>query len=382
MAEQQISREELYNLVWTQPLSLLAKRFEISDVRLGKVCTEANIPKPGVGYWAKREAGKSTIQPQLPQRMLGQMAYITFGECRDWGTEAYKQRLLTEPLPPQPSFSENLDTVKQRANEIAQKIPVKKTLSNPHQAIATLLAKDNERKEKQKSSGFAFSWNAPLYDSPSGRRRLSVLNSLLLALSHCGGKASASRVEIKDLHVRIGDQPINFELSILETPKKKTTSPPEKERLKVAISWWKAPSEIRVEWMDETDLPLEDQIKDIAAGFLVAAEWMHRTNVLYRHELHVERKQDLEAAIQREREKAIQLEQERLAKIEEEKRQQLFTDASNWHKASELRAYIKAALAQSHDNLSEQERLQMQEWQRWALSEADRLDPLKPPTVR
>lgn len=309
------------------------------------------------------------------------MAYITFGECRDWGTEAYKQRLLTEPVPPQPCFSENLDTVKQRAAEITQKISVKKSLSNPHHAVATLLAKDNERKEKQKSSGFAFSWNAPLYDSPSGRRRLSVLNTLFLAPSQCGGKASASRVEIKDLHVRISDQPINFELSILETPKK-TASPPEKERLKIAISWWKAPSEIRVEWLDEPNLPLEEQIKDIAAGFLVAAEWMHRANVLYRHELHVERKQDLEATIQREKEKTIQLEQERLAKIEEEKRQKLFTDASNWHKASELRAYTQAASAQPNDSLSEQERLRIQEWQGWALSEADRLDPLKQLTVR
>jgi hypothetical protein len=59
------SRVELYNEVWDQPLVKLAKKYRISDVRLGKVCRRLRIPLPGRGYWAKRKAGKPVGQPPL-----------------------------------------------------------------------------------------------------------------------------------------------------------------------------------------------------------------------------------------------------------------------------------------------------------------------------
>jgi len=37
---------------------MVAKKYGFSDIRLGKVCRALNIPKPGVGYWAKKAAGK------------------------------------------------------------------------------------------------------------------------------------------------------------------------------------------------------------------------------------------------------------------------------------------------------------------------------------
>jgi hypothetical protein len=59
------SRVELYNEVWDQPLVKLAKKYRISDVRVGKVCRRLRIPLPGRGYWAKRKAGKPVGQPPL-----------------------------------------------------------------------------------------------------------------------------------------------------------------------------------------------------------------------------------------------------------------------------------------------------------------------------
>ena len=54
------TRQELYDFVWEEPRSTLAKRYAISDVALAKACRRAGIPMPDRGYWAKRQAGRRT----------------------------------------------------------------------------------------------------------------------------------------------------------------------------------------------------------------------------------------------------------------------------------------------------------------------------------
>jgi len=46
MKKQQISRKELYQEVWSTPMTKLAKKYGISDVGLAKVCNRNNIPRP------------------------------------------------------------------------------------------------------------------------------------------------------------------------------------------------------------------------------------------------------------------------------------------------------------------------------------------------
>jgi hypothetical protein len=41
MATNKFKREELYELVWAEPIKKLATRFEISDVGLAKACRRA-----------------------------------------------------------------------------------------------------------------------------------------------------------------------------------------------------------------------------------------------------------------------------------------------------------------------------------------------------
>lgn len=48
------TRKELYELVWSEPMRDLAKRFEISDVGLAKACRTAEIPVPPRDYWNNR----------------------------------------------------------------------------------------------------------------------------------------------------------------------------------------------------------------------------------------------------------------------------------------------------------------------------------------
>src|SRR5690606_23014136 len=57
---------ELYELVWTTPMSRLATEYELSDVGLKKLCAGHNIPTPSRGYWAQRDAGREPARPKLP----------------------------------------------------------------------------------------------------------------------------------------------------------------------------------------------------------------------------------------------------------------------------------------------------------------------------
>lgn len=63
----QYNRAELYEKVWSQPMRVLAQQYGVSDVYLARVCRLLRIPLPGLGYWAKKSAGKTTKKrPQLP----------------------------------------------------------------------------------------------------------------------------------------------------------------------------------------------------------------------------------------------------------------------------------------------------------------------------
>jgi hypothetical protein len=63
-----LSREDLYELAWSKPMSELAKDFAISDVALAKRCKKLGIPVPGRGYWARLDAGQTPYRPKLPKR--------------------------------------------------------------------------------------------------------------------------------------------------------------------------------------------------------------------------------------------------------------------------------------------------------------------------
>jgi hypothetical protein len=60
-------REKIYQEIWSEPIQHVAKRYNISDVGLAKVCRKLSIPRPGRGYWAIKAAGKTTPKrPPLP----------------------------------------------------------------------------------------------------------------------------------------------------------------------------------------------------------------------------------------------------------------------------------------------------------------------------
>jgi hypothetical protein len=87
-----LSREDLYELVWSKPMTELAQDFGLSDVALAKRCRKLGVPVPGRGYWARVAAGQAPRQAALKKRADDAMDYtaLTFDAP---GAE-------TPPIPP------------------------------------------------------------------------------------------------------------------------------------------------------------------------------------------------------------------------------------------------------------------------------------------
>lgn len=63
-----LTRTELYDKVWTTPLTKLSKEFNLSDNGLRKICKKFDIPLPPMGYWQKLQFGKKVVKTPLPQQ--------------------------------------------------------------------------------------------------------------------------------------------------------------------------------------------------------------------------------------------------------------------------------------------------------------------------
>lgn len=62
----EFTRSEFHELVWSKPMTHLAKEFALSDVALHKICRKHEVPTPPLGWWAKQQAGKKVRRTPLP----------------------------------------------------------------------------------------------------------------------------------------------------------------------------------------------------------------------------------------------------------------------------------------------------------------------------
>ena len=108
MKEVTFTRKELYDLVWTEPLIRLAKKYKISDNGLRKICKRMNIPLPNSGHWQKIQNGYKVQVHILPVKYIGDNM-IKLALRRDDGSyvepetsqrSLLKQEILNDPKLP------------------------------------------------------------------------------------------------------------------------------------------------------------------------------------------------------------------------------------------------------------------------------------------
>ncbi len=75
-----VSREELYELVWSVPMRKVGEKFKVSGSYMARVCSTLRVPRPERGYWAKLNVGKAPEKPALPDAQPGDPLTWSQGE--------------------------------------------------------------------------------------------------------------------------------------------------------------------------------------------------------------------------------------------------------------------------------------------------------------
>ncbi len=272
MLSKTITREELYDEVWSTPVSRLAPKDNLSDVGFAKMCKRCEIPLPPRGYWAKLEAGQKIERTPLPT--LEEAADIRF-QVPDPADVAMKEKASME--------------VEKREAQLP-KIEVAETLRGCHQLVST--TNDAFQGARKRDDGLLHSPEGSqlslLVSREQLRRSLLVMSALLKAFESLGHKVSAGpKVEINGQSVTLSireatvkveeefDVPkesIEGRYDFFSERKRKKQVP--SGMLTVAVpeadAYWA--TGCRKQWKDTKTHQIENCLNAIVAGVLAIAE--------------------------------------------------------------------------------------------------------------
>lgn len=375
-----LTRQALYDLVWSEPVSLIAPRFGVSGVALRKACTKAAVPVPPRGYWVRRQPAKRPARTPLPPRPPGMHDEVTIGSQGGWSGGGKDD--LRAPLPPAPSFEEPIEEVRTRVRALFRRPPVVGNLgARSHPAILRVLKEDERRREEARTALVVFDWDKPLFDAPPERRRLRILNGLFLAVERAGGHGWVrARRDSFEAGVTVHQQHIQLRLAPAqpahgEEPSaaaSRRTAPP----LSLAILGGAGDQRERAVWQDGPEGRIEDRLAEIVVEVVTNAEIQYREAAVRHHEFlcEVRHRQEVEEA--RREAEALRREQERRVAEQRERVERLLVQAAGLRQAREIRAYVEAVRRAARRPSTSFDAAEVETWSAWALIQADRIDPI------
>ena len=60
-----MTREQLHDLVWSMPMTEIARQTGVRDQHIARACDGADVARPRAGYWQKVEHGKNATRMAL-----------------------------------------------------------------------------------------------------------------------------------------------------------------------------------------------------------------------------------------------------------------------------------------------------------------------------
>lgn len=358
-----LTREELYEKMWATPATKLAREFGISDVALGKICKKLDIPKPYPGYWQQLAVGRRVNREPLPPIKHGVRADVVI----------YPNTAAT-PFRPQ-----DAEVIARVVSECRpdNRIRVPDTLHGAHQIVRQ--TKQSLEKAKPDDYGVVrTAWNQHCLNLRVSKtelhRALLIMDALIKALEARGYSVEVAKADSPATYVLIGEEKLKVRLTekVSRTERELTAEEKRKPSDSVSDRWIYTPRgklsfEIdeycygyRKKWVDKAQSPLEDQLNDVIAGLVVAAE--------------AERLKRLEREEQQRRWK----EEERRRMKAQELLYLLERQIESWSKSRTIREFLRACESSIIERSGEIAPDSTEgRWLRWAHAYADQLDPLK-----
>lgn len=371
---QPLNKQQLYELVWEVPMLELARRYGLSDRGLAKICERNGIPVPPRGYWARKRAGaKITIPPLLV--LDNERADVTV-----LNHSSYKEAQTT-PIADDQSPPDDVQRAIERESLPTYKITVPKTLNNPHLIVARWIHQEEQQATSYRKYGDPYYKPEPLGEIDKRRRR--IINALLKALESRGFSVEADRTYSQFIRVRYERDETGFTVTERTRHYRRALTPEEKKNYWNANTKWRRVSEptgllmIKIssqfrgdswnarDFHESAEHPLENQLNSVIAGFIEKLWSIKKKRLIGEQEEQLRWQRQKEA-----------LRQGELLKAEQERKAMLVTKASNWRKASEVRAYVTAVIKAYQEKCLDIDERILISWKEWALAHAEELDPI------
>jgi hypothetical protein len=351
-----LTREELYQRIWSTPTRTLAAEFGISDVAIGKICRKFNIPKPPLGYWRRIETGYKVTPPPLPPWQDARPAQIVI----------YRTKRLSSSLKP------DVQTLVDAERNRIRPIMVSARLNNPHPIV-----REAGEAGKVAQANTYGKLALPLKSGGAGlgvsrkslKRALLILDAILKAADHRG---FTTNIRDGRFAIVINGTPVKFRLieKVMKIESKSPLASKQSSYLTPAAQTTHSPTGILTfeiedylpdgmtrRWSDRGKIPLEERLHFVMSGLIAAAEVLRLREI--EHKEMMRRYREDEARRQRE-----------LAR-----RTALASIAEEWIKSRDLTAFLDACEVAITSRESANRRAET-EWLTWARAYVRRIDPL------
>jgi hypothetical protein len=372
-----LTRRQLYDLVWSTPMRLLAPAFACSDTWLKRMCRESGVPTPHRGYWAKLAAGK---KPKRRDLLRGFDADEVVMEVREHRDPSESKPPEHPPAPLEPDVAALLAHI--------DSTPVPEDLSKIAKLPTLIAARRWLREDANRSGRYAdgtieFGRVARAFQvrvSESGAERaLGFLASLFAALDAHG--LLASRTE-RDEHVSFASifgTPLEFRIH--ERHRQRDYDPkrdPKPERFYGTPRFVWTPTGVldvqlrtggryvQAKWSDGKHCKVDDRLREILRDAVIVAAGERRSR---------EARRVREIAEAAERQEAQRRERERQA--ETRRIDALMEQAWRWERAGIVRRFADACRRKASETPGSVVPPDVVNWLAWMDNVARSIDPLE-----
>lgn len=349
-----LSRKELYDLVWSTPISQIIKEYPISMTAFKKVCIDNDIPLPKNGHWSKLKHNKKVVIIPLPE---------SDKESNDIS--------LSEKLD---GLSELNLLIREIKNEKSLPLKVPEKLTKPDKLIISA-------RKDIKNGKVANDWDYKGFYTTSEeefdifvhkdtvKRALNFSNTLIQLLKKRGHKIvvkTGERYNEKGTRLIINGEA--YKICVRET-RKRIKAKSDYSNYMITGYVHTGILTLRIEdlynhqWSDSTNKKIEDKLPNILAYLELRAnkEKIERIEREIRHKEN-ERKRKIEEELKVKRNKEL------------EDFKSVINHSSRWQKAMDLRNYIQTVESNAIKNKKLTQELK--DWLQWINDKADWYDPL------
>lgn len=377
-------RQQIYDEIWKEPVRTVAKRYGVSDVALSKMCRKLGVPRPPLGFWARRAAGYDDPVPPLGNLPKGAREVIEVSLWHDHAADVVK--------------GERVRALVVRERTGAMRVEVAERLESPHPLIVKsrpILERAGCNIEPTLREKVCLDVGV---SAGSLDRALRIMDALLKTFESRGHTIELNEPVAPDgfpfawgvwkgkhceTGVRIGKDLVLFSLSEgcdqvevapPPTPKRRRSAyepsaePKYEERptgvLTLSINS-RVPAHSRRRWTDSRKRTIESSLNDFLAGVTVAAEYVRSEREEYER-----RRREQEERVRRE-------EARRLAAARRQRRAtRLHGEVERWRLSRDIRAYVSAARSTASGLGSKLDTARLERRLAWAEAYADQIDPM------